>query len=420
MRPSANPWRVYVGVWGLAALPRLIYLALARPPFDNSEYWLLSSGLLHDGSLAVNGVKTVAFEPMYPLFLAASRLLVGDRAVLVQGLQAVVASAGAIYLYRLACALTHKSRIGSMAAMLFATYPLLVRHAVTATDTALLTTMLIAFTCAFVLAKTVAHAAIAGMWLGLAILTRTVALPLLLLTPSLLGWRRTRAALAMIGATLVVLTPYGARNYALSGAVLPARSGVNLFLSNCEYASGIMASYGPDILSDYGEAMIARAGLERLGDTPAAEQQEDAAYRRLALAEMKRHPLDTLWLKIRNVFYFFSPALVPSHEITPATRIQLGERGTSAVENSSPRPLIHRVVYSMSYGTVLLLASFGVYHRRRDLGRDGILWSTLLTFTAVYAVFFPATQYRVPVEFVLLFYAVVGLDSWISVSGEGR
>ena len=61
---------------------------------------------------------------------------------------------------------------------------------------------------------------------------------------------------------------------------------------------------------------------------------------------------------------------------------------------------------------MLALAVAGVWLRRRDIGRDAILWCVVVTFVAAHALYFPTTRYRVPMEFVLLFYAAVALDRW--------
>ena len=209
---------------------------------------------------------------------------------MVQAVQALVASAGAVYLYKLALALTGRRRVGIGAATLFAIYPLLVRHSIDGTESALLTTLLIAFAYQFVTMRTTAGAAAAGGWLALAILTRTVALPLLLIAPLVAAARNVRMAIAMAGAAVLVLTPYAIRNHALNGAIVPARTGINLFIANCEYAAGVIAEYGPDILVPYAESRLASEGLADLPATPAAEQQWDAAFRRLALAEIRQRP----------------------------------------------------------------------------------------------------------------------------------
>lgn len=409
-------WRIYLAVWGLAAAVRLAYLMAARPEFT-IYYWDAASSLLQNGSFSLEGVRTAALEPLYPLFLAAARLLVGDRPLLVQALQAVVASAGGVYLYRLAVALTGRRQVGAAAATLFAVYPLLVRHSIDGTESALLTTLLIAFAYQFVTMRTMVDAAAAGAWLGLAILTRAVALPLLLVAPIAAAARSGRRAIAMAGAAVLVLMPYAIRNYTLNGAIVPARGGINLFIANSEYAAGVIADYGPDVLARYAESRIAGEGLADVTLTPEIEQRRDAVYRRLALAEIRQRPFDTLRLKIRNVFTFFSPVLVPHREITAATEIRLGEEGRSTVVDSIARPLSYRIMYTLSYSAVIALAVVGVHRRRHDLATDAILWCVLLTFAAVHAVFFPATRYRVPVDFVFLFYAAVGVDK---VVGERR
>ena len=419
MASSHADWPIYLRLWTLAAAVRLLYLAAAQPPFT-LYYWDAASSLIQFGSLALEGVTTAAIEPLYPLFLAAVRLVAGDRPLLVQTVQTLVASAGAVYLYKLAVALTGRRQVGTAAAMLFAVYPLLIRHSVDGTESALLTTLLIAFACRFVTMRGIVDAAAVGGWLGLAILTRVVALPLLVIVPLIASTRSRRAAIAMAGTALLVLAPWAVRNYALNGEVMPARAGINLFIANSEYSSGVIADYGPDILLPYARSRLAAEGLADLPDTPRAEQQGDAAYRRLALAQIRRHPVDTLRLKIRNVFTFFSPVLVPHRDTSAATEIRLGEDGRSTVLYSIPRPLSHRIMYSLSYSAVIALAGLGFYRRRHDLAADAILWWVLLTFAAVHAVYFPSTRYRAPVDFVFLFYAGVAVDAFVGARRRFR
>lgn len=51
----------------------------------------------------------------------------------------------------------------------------------------------------------------------------------------------------------------------------------------------------------------------------------------------------------------------------------------------------------------------GVYLRRRELGRDAILWAIFVTFAIVNAFYVPATRYTAPMQFVLIFYTAVAL-----------
>lgn len=378
-----------------------------------SPYWALSDSLLTNRQLSFDGIKTTAFEPAYPLFLALARTLVGNRMLLVQGVQCGVAALGAVFLYRLARVLTGTWQVGVIAGLLYAAYPLLIRHSADRTDAALMATLLIAFTSQFVAATTPASAGAAGLWLGLAVVTRMMALPLVPLAAAIQGHSRGwRGAAALTLAALAMIAPYAIRNYALNGAIIPTRSGINLFISNSEYAARVFPDYGPDILEDDAVAFAKARGVSPGPSSPALERAYDARWTRYALEEMRRHPWKTAGLKMRNVLYFFSPRLVPYHAPTAATTIQLGANGTFTVENSPPRPAVDQIVYAVSYTPVLALAVAGVWLRRHDIPREAILWCVVATFVVAHAVYFPATRYRVPIEFVFLFYAAVALDHW--------
>jgi dolichyl-phosphate-mannose-protein mannosyltransferase len=359
-------------------------------------------------------VKTTALEPGYPVFLAVTRALIGDRVLLVQAVQSAIAALGALFLYRLAVALTGRWRIGLIAGLLYAAYPLLIRHSADCTDAALMTLLMVAFASEFTTAATSPRVARAGVWLGFAILTRAMALPLLPLGAAL-HWRKGgwRAAATFSVPALLLIVPFGVRSYMLNGSMLPTRSGLNLFISNSEYTAAVFPDYGPDILQDYAWEMLDGSPLAEPRQSPALERAQDLEWRRLAVEAILRHPLRIAGLKARNVLYFFSPRLVPYHEPTEATRIVLGDDDAFAVENSPPRRVVHQIVYALSYTPVLALAVGGLWLRRRETGRDAILWCVVATFVAAHAVYFPMTRYRVPVEFVLLFYAAVALDRWV-------
>jgi glycerol uptake facilitator-like aquaporin len=401
------------GIFLLAFAPRALYLLITRPAFE-SHYWALSDSLLTNGQLGFDGVKTTAFEPAYPLFLALARTLVGSRMLPVQLVQCAVASLAAVFLYRLATTLTGRWRVGVLSAFLYAAYPLLIRHSADRTDAALMTLVLIAFASEFARAQTPARSALAGAWLGLAVLTRTMTLPLIPLA-AMLEWRSHgwREAAVLTLTALVVISPYVVRNYRLNGALVPTRSGLNLFLSNSKYTANVFPEYGPDILEDYAASVVEAPGVSPGPSSPVIERAYDALWTRYALEEMRAHPWRTAGLKMRNVLYFFSPRLVPYHEPTAETAIQLAVTGAFAVENSPPRRAIDQIVYAISYTPVLALAVTGAWLRRRDVSRDAILWCVMATFVVVHAVYFPATRYRAPVEFVLLFYAAVTLDRWL-------
>ena len=415
------PRRVSLALFALALALRIVYLAMASSPYDN-YLWRLATSLLTDGSLSIDGVKTTGFEPMYPLFIAASRLLVGDRMLFVQMIQCGVAAIGAPLVYGLATSLTHRRRVGVIAGALYATCPLLVRYGGNIANDATLTAVLVlGFACLFVTAGTTARAAAAGVGLGLTILTRTMTLPLLPLGAALL-WRDRggRAGLAFVAATAVVVAPYALRNYALNGRALPTRGGMILFIANCEYTSRVMPDYGPDILQDYAMAALDRRAPQVGVPSPARERAVDEAFMGLVIERIAQDPLGTLAQKVRNVGYFFSPVLIPRRDPTANTVFRVDAQGRIAIDNGPPRPLVDRIVYTASYVPVFVFAVAGIGIRRAELGRDAVLAALVATFAVVQAIYVPTQRYRVPIEFVLLFYSAVAADRLLSLADASR
>ena len=124
---------------------------------------------------------------------------------------------------------------------------------------------------------------------------------------------------------------------------------------------------------------------------------------------MAEDPLRTLGHKLLNIAsLFFSP---PRPVFTAADETRaVSQAGDVIVENPRPRPRLEVLAYSAFFTPVLMAALIGIYLRRRDLlRRDAMLWCVIGTFVAIHALYFPATRYRAPVEFVLLFYAAAAL-----------
>ena len=374
-----------------AAIPRLIYLLIVAPSFDDWN-WTLATDVLRHGSLSVNGVKTTDFDPLYPVFLAAVRWAVGDRLLVAQAVQALVAAFGGVCLFHLAEALTRRRRVAILAAALYALYPLLWRHSADGTDAALLTTLLIAFASSFVSARTPAGAAVAGVWLGLAILTRAALLPLMPAAAVVMFTSGRRRAAVGLMAAVVVILPFALRNHALNGSLLPTRSGINLFVSNSEYVT--LPDYSPDLLEDYAATIVTCEGLDRLPPSPARDRMKNELFTRLAMAEMTRQPLRTLRLATMNLLYFFSPRLIPYRERTDETRIVLNPDRTFSVEHSAARPLLHHLAYSIPYGLLMAMMAAAFYLRAADVRRDAILWCIVVTFAVVHMVCFPLSVSR--------------------------
>jgi hypothetical protein len=394
-------------VAGVAWAARLAALWLTRPPFAG-VYWTLSDDILQHAQLGFDGTPSTDFEPLYPLFLAAARLIAGGE-LAVQIVQAGVAAAGAAALFALTNTLTGSRRAATIAALLYAFYPLLVRHSIDLGDTALLTTLLVAFAAAWMTSADWPRAAFAGLILGFAVLTRVMTLPLVVIGfVLLLRDRGLPAASAFGAAALVLVVPFTMRNYSLNGALMPTRSGWNLFIGNCEYV--VLPEHGPDVLNGYVSTIVVRAGLAPGPESPIEERDTDRVLRQHALRYMRDHPAQTLLAKLRNIGYMFTPRLVPYREPTEDTTIRFADDGTLVVEHTRPRPLWHQVVHGVSYVAVMAAAAIGFYKRRAFvLRRDAMLWAIVATFVGVHALYFPSTRYLAPISFVWLFYAAAAI-----------
>ncbi len=258
-----------------------------------------------------------------------------------------------------------------------------------------------------------------GVCLGTAILTRAAVLPILPVAIGVLAWqRRYRDAALVACATAIVVAPWAARNISVSGTAWPVRSGENFFHGNSRYASALIPTYNLDLLGEYGEDLVRRERPDLLATFPGDEtwfdlskgQELDRFFTTKAWDDIRERPAATLWLKVRNVAYFFWPRAVPYQVTQPDTRIELRPDGNVVVENTQSRPLLQELAYAASYSVVAGAALVGAWIRRRELRADALLWVLLGAFAITAVVYYPATRHRVPVEFVLLFYAAVGFE----------
>lgn len=397
----------------LVALPRLAYLFVHTPVLP-SVYWALSDSVLRDGALAIDGDKITDFEPLYPIFLAVSRVVTGDHALFVQFLQVGIAALGGFCLFRLAQALTARSSVALLVVVLYALDPLLIRESTGYSESALFTTLLIAFSATALEPMTITAAALAGIWLGLAILARTTAAPLLALAPAVLWFRHEgRAALAVCVVAVLVVLPLPLRNYGVNGSIWPTRSGTNLDIGNCAFTSALLPEYDLDVLEQEASTVI-EAGLpdEDALSPPEYQRAADGLLTRKALRYVSEHPSETLRQKVLNVVYFFSPRVVPYREATPDSRIVVSSRGEVSVAPTRARPILEVLGYGIWTCFVLICGGAGLWMRRGQARVDAILWCVALTIVAAGVVYVPATRYRAPMEFVLLFYAAAALDRW--------
>jgi hypothetical protein len=373
----------------------------------------MSTSLLSHGVLGYDGTPSTYYEPLYPIFLAIARWIGEEHLLFVLVVQALVGSIGGVYLYELALGLGRSASTAGIAAATYAFYPYLVAQSPALEEVTLFTTLLIAGAYHYTNGERLGHSLACGAMFGLALLTRTVALPIVLLGALALAARkRISNACLIAGVALLLYAPYAARNHRIDGSMLPTRSGFNFFKANCAYSEAVIPSYMVDVLNAYA-ADVLGAGIRDAEHT--TEREIDRFYTARAVDFVRKHPVQSAIRWLRNAFYLFYPRLVPYHPIGPATRAKLVGPNEIVVTDPGARGIAEEIGYTLSYGPILLAAMVGVYLRRRELERDRILYLIVFSFVAVYSVSWPATRVRAPMDFVLIFFAACAIDRIVLV-----
>src|SRR3954462_5258326 len=210
-----------------AVVLRLLYvLVLARhvPMAGDSQFFNAEANLVAEGKGYIEpfvnaayrtSVPTAAHPPLYPTVLAALSL-VGLKSVLAHRALGAFLGGVTIVLVALIGRRVGGDRVGLAAALIAAFSPLLVA-ADSAPQRESLYGHLIAACLLLSLRlrarRTASRAAALGAAIGLAALTRSEALLLLVLLALPLTWRAWRALLAALAACVVVLAPWTVRNY---------------------------------------------------------------------------------------------------------------------------------------------------------------------------------------------------------------
>ncbi len=398
--------------FGLCFVPRLAY-HLWNPVLDpaSNYYWRLSDSLLRFGTLGFDGVRSTAFEPLYPLFLGVSRWLTRDHFLGVILLQIAVASIGCIYFYKLCLEVSKNETLGAIGVFLYSFYPYYVHQSTRITEIPILTTLLILFCYYFSRATDVKNFFSSGIALGLLLLIRFAVLPIgLFALTALLLKKRFLGFFVTLAATLLLVFPLLLRNYRLDGSFLLTRSGLNFFEANGPYSDKMIPAYSTDLLNVYAYDLLGKEPKEK----PFTEAgQVDRFFTHKALQFIKENPFRTLKLKLLNPVYLFHPRIVPYHGLTENTRLLFDETGGFRVENFSSREPVGEWAHTIAYSLIFLTAIYGVFLRKNQLERDTVLWVVILGFVIVYSVYFPTTKLRAPMDFTLMFYSACALSRWI-------
>jgi len=382
-------------LWGAVAaglMARIGFIAWTSPltlSWDEERFW----------SLAGTGLAGTAFiPPLYPLFLAAVRALLGDDVLRARLLQALLSTVSILLTHRLAE--RHMGRgEGRWPAWVMALSPTLIYWDGRLRSESLLILLLLGFTWLWTApAKAdVRPPLAAGAILGLAVLGRpdcVLLLPIL----AACAWRRDgwrpaarRTALLLPG-MLLLLVPWAARNAAVVGVWAPVstNAGYNFWKSFNEATDGSQIPVADgSALEGVAEADLDAQGLRLGWDFIAAHP-----WRSLLLVPAKwGHlfgPERDLLSDIRRRHY---PIRLPGLDLTMA------------------------VVMNLAWAALLALGLYALIGPLRSEVKD-VAVAMLLVLLLTHAVFFGDDRFHVP---LVPFLCIALPEAWAGgVRGRGR
>ncbi len=344
-------------------------------------FFALAQSIAAGKGISMGGAPTAFRVPLYPILLAAVTL--GHKAfwpiVIVQSLVGAATVVAAALLARRMFSGPAGAQAAVLAAAITSIYPYYVVHDTAIQETSLYT--LLTLVVVLVLERTAragksASGALAGLLLGLDVLTRATIAPFAVLAPLWLVWRKQARAGAACALLLVLtLLPWLWRNYMLTGTpTLSTEAGTELWAGN----NGFLFRYYPQQSSDLSKAAAMAAltpqDLRELSPLAANEALTDRWFLHKGLQYMRSHPWQTIIDGVRKNAAAFS--------WLPSPR-----RGLAA-----------DLVHAFSYGPVMLLGLWGMWRRRSRWREDSLIYALFAVFIMITAVFWAHTSHRVHLD----------------------
>jgi dolichyl-phosphate-mannose-protein mannosyltransferase len=376
--PSAVYWFAALA-FALRIVARLLYAGFADFLSHGYDFFFeLAQSIAQGQGFAQNGAPSSFRVPLYPILLAG--LTLGHQALWPIAIiaQSLIGAGTAICAALLACRLFPEPSAGRaaiLAAAITAVYPYYIIHDTALQETSFFT--LLTFAAVLVLQQTaregrLATGAVAGLVLGLDVLTRPTIAPFAALAIVWLLWRRRALAGAACALLLAAtVSPWVLRNAVEVGEpTLSTETGSAFWAGN----SGFLFTHFPAENSDVSklaanDSLTAQdnAELDRIADNAAAT---DHWYMRKGLDYIRSHPRQTI--------------IDDFHKITVCFGWLPAPRRGRAMD----------LVELLSYGPVMVMGLWGMWRHRAHWREDSLIYLLFATFMLVTAIFWAQTSHR--------------------------
>jgi hypothetical protein len=359
-----------------------------------SFFFDLAQSIAAGNGVAFPGCPPTAFRvPLYPIFLAG--LTLGHQAFWPIAIaQSLIGALTVLYAAQLARAM-FPGQIGANAANWAAAgtafYPYYVIHDTALEETSLftvLTLVSVLLVLRSLCARQMTCGAVAGLLLGLDVLTRATIAPFALLVPFWLVWqKRVRGGMACGILLVATVSPWLWRNFVLTGVpTLSTETGIELWNGN----NGFLFDYYPQQSSDLskGEALDAltphdQREFQKMSNN---EMAMSRWFAHKAWDHIRLHPGQTIVDGFRKIAagFFFLP--------------------------SPRRGRLADLVYAVTYGPVMVIGLWGMWRRRSHWRNDSLIYLLFASFLIVTAVFWAHTSHR---AFLDVYWIVFGTGALV-------
>jgi 4-amino-4-deoxy-L-arabinose transferase-like glycosyltransferase len=393
-------------VFGLAVMVRFIYnvtvAAEYYPDHDSLTYQTIAYSILKDHCYCLlPHLSTVDRAPLWPAIIAVVYALLGDQDRKVRFLLCVVGAITCVLIYCFARDLFGR-RVGLFSGLLAAVYPYLYMYDGWLYSESVYTCLLLAFCYTIYRMQRKAHwglMVLGGVLLALLSLTRPnglIILVLFLMWAFFLGWRRllawrvvVQSALIITGVTLVLIAPWTARNYVVTGTFVPIAVGDGKVLIG---AYNDMIIDRPDYLASWVKPWESRPSVYH--------EFPDNCARGCEVAREQAYKLDAEhWVQTHlNQM----PRLLALHFVN---LWQIDTQEADLAINRFPHQRSSMAVVFMMHvitPVVFLLAAIGVFVARKRWPELLFFYLIILVTIAQSVYFYGMARFRAPMEPMLI------------------
>jgi len=365
---------------------------------DWQTYNMLAGEWMRSGSYSVNGIPYAYRPPVYPFFLMIVYEIFGQIPRLGAAFN-VVFSTGIVYLsYKLIGNFWGEKR-ARLAAIILVFFPSQILFVNKLATEPLFTMLLLAglhFMSFAVKHKKYTLIFLGGIFLGLAGLTRAIALAYLFFPLLYLLFQKERAfykarncLLLILGMMLVVL-PWMYRNYDLKGSfTIATNAGINLLIGNAP-GSGM----------GWNQAITEQFDI----NDPSQQVYVDSAATAIALENIRKDPSDFLKRGVLKLGYFYAVDMEGVWN----------EMVAAANAGRIDKYVLLGLAAESYYLVILMLCLCGLvyYFRTPDIHSAGgfLLGGTILYWSAVHFVFFGDGRFHFPIIPMIVSFAALYLE----------